>query len=232
MDEWLRKGLGLIELLIAMTAASILILILYHIDLISVKVHTEMRDEWYCMQSLRVAALQLNEDLGQAACLLPQDLKIAVDNGELFIAGVPVTSQHGGLGPSSIIPPPYFSLIVSTHGNSIELDSIDVDGDGKADYWADLGLITDNGPCLISHGYSRGNLFIPVTTSHTIEPGKRAIPAIHYALKADGLYRNDQLLAESIVSFEPKLASNELNIILKARYHGKEKELIVPYALQ
>jgi prepilin-type N-terminal cleavage/methylation domain-containing protein len=227
----MEKGLSLVELMIAMTAASLLILILYNMDFLAIRVHTDMSDEWYCMQSLRTTALQLNDDLAQAAFLLPQDLKLAVDNRELFIAGVPITSEHKALSPSSTAPPPYYSLIISASGSGIVLDTVDINGDGKADYWADLGIITDSGPCLISHEYSRGNIFIPVDTSAPIGPGKRAIPAIHYALKSDGLYRNNQLLAEAIVSFEPKLDSHELTIALRSRYHGKEKELLIPYTI-
>jgi prepilin-type N-terminal cleavage/methylation domain-containing protein len=227
----MEKGLSLVELLIAMAAASILVLILYHTELLSVKTHSEMRDEWYCMQSLRSTALQLNEDLMQAACLLPQDLKIAVSGKELFIAGLPVTSLHRGLRPSSTTPPPYYSLIVSSSADGLVLDAVDIDSDGTADFWADLGMITDSGPCLISHRYSRGACSVPVNTSCTITPGSRAVPAVHYALKADGLYRNNQLLAEAIVSFEPQLSSPELTINLRARYHDKEKELSVPYTI-
>lgn len=228
----MEKGLSLVELLIAMTAASLLVLILYHLGTLSAVIHTEMRDEWYCMQSLRKAALQLNDDLMQCACLLPRNLKIALDGKELFIAGLPVTSQHPGIQPSPKDPPPYYALVFSSMQRSVILDTIDIDGDGRPDFWADLGMITESGPCVISHGYSRGNTLVPVILSHSITAGNKAIPAIHYELKTDGLYRNNQLLAEAIVYFEPRFQADELTIVMRARYHGTEKKLSVPYSME
>ncbi len=228
----MKKGLSLVELLIAMTAASLLVLILYHLGTLSNTIHTEMRDEWYCMQSLRTTALQLNDDLIQCACLLPQDLKIALEGKELFIAGLGVTSQHPGLSPSPVSPPPYYSLVVSSAAQGIVLDTADIDGDGRADFWADLGIITQSGPCVISHRYSRGNLLMPVISTHAITIGNRVIPAIHYELKTDGLYRNNQLLAEAIVYFEPKFQAHELIIMMRSRYHDTERELSIPYPME
>jgi prepilin-type N-terminal cleavage/methylation domain-containing protein len=231
MGGGMKTGLSLVELLIAMAAASLLMLVLYHLQILSNAIHIEMKDEWYCMQSLRGAAVQLNDDLTQCACLLPQDLKVALDGSELFIAGVPVTSQHPGIRPSPSIPPPYYSIVVSSTTHDLVLDAIDIDGDSRADFWADLGMITEAGPCLISHEYSRGNPTVTMVSSHAIAPGNRVVPAIHYELKADGLYRNSQLLAEAIVHFEPRLGSGELVVVMRARHHGTEKELSIPYPL-
>jgi hypothetical protein len=68
--------------------------------------------------------------------------------------------------------------------------------------------------------------------SHSITAGNKAIPAIHYELKTDGLYRNNQLLAEAIVYFEPRFQADELTIVMRARYHGTEKKLSVPYSME
>jgi prepilin-type N-terminal cleavage/methylation domain-containing protein len=223
----MNNGFSLVELLIAMTAASLLILALYHLDLLTVKVHTEMKDEWYCMQSLQGAVFQLNEDLTQAGCLLPRDLMFAVEDNDLFIAGIPVTSLQPGIQPSKSVPPPYYSLVVSTRPGIAVLDTIDVDENGKEDFWADLGMLSDRGPGVISHNYVRGNLTIPIITTHILETGNRIIPAIHYTLKQDGLYRDGQLLAEAISFFEPRLSPQELTIFMRSRYHGKEKELLL-----
>jgi len=228
----MKQGISLVELMIAMTAASLLVLAVYHLSRVSSAIHTETRDAWFCMQSIRNASIQLNDDLTQCACLLPQDLKVAVRDRDLFIAGLPATSNHRGIQPSSRVPPPYYALIVSAQGHSMVLDTVDIDSDGTADFWADLGIITEGGPCTISHGYSRGGLVVPVIAPPPAVPGGMVIPAVHYELKSDGLYRNNQLLAEAIHSFEPRLVKNELVVMMRARYHGTEKELSIPYPLQ
>jgi len=225
-----RKGFSLVELMVAMTAASLLILALYRMDLLVVKVHTEMKDEWYCMQSLQAAAFQLNEDLTQAGCLLPTDLLFAADGNDLFIAGIPVTSLNPGVQPSPTSPPPYYSLVISLRPGTVTVDTVDIDGNGKEDFWADLGMISDRGPGIISHDYTRGSLTIPISAARILQPGIRMVPAIHYTLKPDGLYRNGQLLAEAVSYFEPKLEPHELTILLRSRYHGKEKELLLPHS--
>jgi len=225
-----EKGFSLVELLVAMAAASLLILALYRMDLLVVKVHTEMKDEWYCMQSLQAAAFQLNEDLAQAGCLTPPDLLLAVENKDLFIAGIPMISLNPGVQLSLTAPPPYYSMVVSFRPGIATVDTVDIDGNGKEDFWADLGMISDQGPGIITHGYVRGSLSIPLGAALALEAGSRMVPAIHYTLKPDGLYRNGQLLAEAVSCFEPKLAPHELTILLRSRYHGKEKELLLPHA--
>jgi prepilin-type N-terminal cleavage/methylation domain-containing protein len=225
-----EEGFSLVELLVAMTAASLLILALYRLDLLTVKVHTEVKDEWYCMQSLRAAAFQLNDDLIQAGCLLPRDLLFAVENNDLFIAGIPVTSLNPGVQPSLSAPLPYYAMVVSARPGTATVDTVDIDGNGKEDFWADLGMITDRGPGIISHNYARGSLTISVTTLQALQAGTRMIPAIHYTLKQDGLHRNGQLLAEAVFCFEPKLGPHELTILLRSRHHGKEKELLLSHS--
>lgn len=225
-----EKGFSLVELLVAMAAASLLILALYRIDLLAVKVHAEMKDERYCMQSLQAAAFRLNEDLAQAGCLTPPDLLFAVDNKDLFIAGIPVTSLNPGVQLSLTTSPPYYAMVVSLGPGIATVDTVDIDGNGKEDFWAGLGMISDRGPGIVSHDYVRGGLSIPLSAARTLQTGIRLVPAIHYTLKPDGLYRNGQLLAEAVSCFEPRLAPHELIILLRSRYHGKEKELVLPHA--
>ncbi len=62
--------------------------------------------------------------------------------------------------------------------------------------------------------------------------GERAVPAVHYEVKEDGLYRNNQLLAEAIRSFESSMNDNDVTVVLKACSHGKEKILSYTYRLQ
>ncbi|HXK45976.1 MAG TPA: prepilin-type N-terminal cleavage/methylation domain-containing protein [Deltaproteobacteria bacterium] len=225
------KGMSLVELLIALACSSILVLALYHFNRISAASHHGMRCTWYCMQSLRTATLQLNSDLAQGACLLPQDIKIRVEGNQLFISGIPVTSQHPGVSVSSHAPPPYYSLVISSDARGLILDTTDIDGDGRPDFWADLGMITDTSPCVISHSYARGDSRVAILTDMIPVQGDRAVPAIHYELKPDGLYRNNQLLAEAVILFQPRISGHTLTISMRARYHETTKDMSLSYPI-
>lgn len=227
-----HRGMSLVELVVALACSSLLALALYHVHQVSSATHSGMRVAWYCMQSLRQAALQLNTDLTQKACLLPQDLGLRVEGAHLYIAGIPVTSQHPGIRVSPHAPPPYYSLVTSSDARGIVVDTTDIDGDTRPDFWADLGLITDSSPCIISHAYTRGSTAISVVTSRRPSSGDRAVPAIHYELRDDGLYRNGQLLAEAIVLFEPRVSGRELTIHMRSRYHGTEKTMSLSYPIE
>ena len=228
----MEKGVGLVELLIALACSSILFLGLYQFYQVSSLTHKETREAWYCMQSLRQASIRLNADLVQCALLLPQDLKIAVEAGGLFVAGVPVTTENPGISISSTNPAPYYALINSSVQGRALLDTVDIDNDGHADFWSGLGILTESGPCVVSQNYSRGNKSIPVTCAIMPVQGDRAVPAVHYELKGDGLYRNNQLLAEAVVLFRPTFSGNDLTIHMRSRYHGTEKELSLSYPSQ
>ncbi len=230
----MEKGVGLVELLIGLACSSILFLALYQFYQVSAVTHQEMREAWYCMQSLRQASIQLNADLVQCALLLPQDLKIAVQGSELFIAGVPDTSENPGISISLTNPAPYYALINSSVQGVAILDTVDIDNDSHADFWAGLGILSESGPCVVGHNYSRGlaNKSIPLTCAIMPVQGNRAVPAIHYELKGDGLYRNNQLLAEAVVLFHPTISGNDLTIHMRSRYHGTEKELSLSTPIQ
>ncbi|MCU0575913.1 MAG: prepilin-type N-terminal cleavage/methylation domain-containing protein [Desulfobacterota bacterium] len=225
------RGMSLVELVIAMACSSLLALALYHFHRVTAVSHGEMRDAWYCMQSLRQATLQLNSDLVQGACLLPQEFKVRAEGSHLFIAGIPVTSQHPGISLSPHIPPPYYSLVVSSEARGASVDTTDIDGDARPDFWADLGMITDSSFCVISHAYVRGNTNLTVAAGRMPLPGDRAVPAIHYELKGDGLYRNSQLLAEAVVHFDPQIKGQELTLQMRSRYHETVKDISLSYPL-
>ncbi len=219
------RGMSLVELIIALACSSMLVLALYNFHQVSATSHREMRDAWHCMQSLRMASLQLNSDLAQRACLMPLDLGGRAEGSHLYIAGIPVTSQHPGISASTHAPVPYYSLVISSNAHGVVLDTTDIDNDTRPDFWADLGMITDSGPCIISHGYTRGNTSMAVATSLLPTPGDRAVPATHYELKSDGLYRNNQLLAEAVVIFEPRISGHEITIHMRSRYHETVKDI-------
>ena len=230
----MERGMGMVELLIALACSSILFLALYQFYQVSAVTHKEMREAWYCMQSIRQASIQLNADLVQCALLLPQDLKVAIEGSQLFIAGVPVTSENPGISISLTNPAPYYALINSSAERVAILDTVDIDNDGRADFWADLGIITENGPCVVSHNYSRGldKKTLPLTCAIMPVQGSRAVPAIHYELKGDGLYRNNQLLAEAVVLFHPTISGNDLTIRMRSRYHETEREISLSSPIQ
>jgi hypothetical protein len=230
----MEKGVGLVELLIALACSSILFLALYQFFQVSSVTHKEMKASWYCMQSLRQASIQLNADLVQCALLLPQDLKIAVKGSELFIAGVPVTSENPGISISLTNPAPYYALINSSVQGGATLDTVDIDNDGHPDFWAGLGILTESGPCVVGPRYSRDlkNKSLPLTCAMMPLQGNRAIPAIHYELKGDGLYRNNELLAEAVVIFNPMISGNDLTIRMRSQYHGTQKELSLSTPIQ
>ncbi len=226
------KGVSLVELMISLTISTIIILAVYSMYSLFSKGYLDSRDHWYCMQSLRNALIQIDSDLKQCAFLLPQDLKIAPREGSLFIAGAPVTSSYPGLNVHGKYPPPYYSVIQSSTDSGITLDTIDVDYNNTADYRADLGIITDSGPYVISHGYSEGNMLVSLTTPPTVKAGDRSVPSVHYELKKDGLYRNAQLLAEAITAFDSTVTGKTVTILLTARHNGEEKSTSYRYELR
>ena len=228
----MNKGLSLVELLVSMTITSVLVLALFSMNLLCAGTYTDVRDSWYCMQSLRNALLLLDRDLTQCACLMPQDLKVALAGNQLFIAGIPVTSTHSGLSLSNKYAPPLYSVVRSTSDRSLVVDTIDIDADSVSDYWADLGIITDSGPYVIAHTYSRGNTMVPITTEAATSTGDRIVPAIHYELRSDGLYRNAQLIAEAIRGFDMTMEEDLLTIRLQAGYNHVQKQISYPVVIR
>jgi hypothetical protein len=183
------------------------------------------------MQSIRCSVIQIDADLKQCACLLPQDLKVACTKGSLFISGACITSGYSGLELHRKSPPPYFSVIRAVSGSGMTLDAVDIDGNGTPDYRAGLGVITDSGPSVISNGYSRGSLTVTLSKPLSAKAGMRVVPSVHYELRGDGLYRNSQLLAESIRAFEARVSGCEVVIDLTASHNNQEKRLSYAYRI-
>lgn len=225
------RGYSLVELLVALACSSLVMLVLFQWYQVSASTRRDMRESWYCMQSLRTAAVQLNRDMVQSAFLLPQDLRCAISERHLFLSGVPTTSSHSGLRVSPVIAPPYYAVTLAGAPRSLQIDSMDIDEDGRADFWADLGIITDRGPSVIGHAYVRGAPVIPLSWPVTVLPGDRVVPAVHYELKHDGLYRNDQLLAEAISTFSPEVTGSVLKISMRAQFHGTCKDLSMSFTI-
>ncbi|MFY9398847.1 MAG: hypothetical protein WAR22_10850, partial [Desulfomonilia bacterium] len=129
------------------------------------------------------------------------------------------------------VPPPYYSIIQNASGRSLTLDTVDIDQDGLDDYWANLGVLTESGPYTISGGYSRGNKVLALTSPARSAAGERAVPSVNYTVKEDGLYRNNQLIAEAVCSLEATVTPGEVTVTLKACCHGKETTLSYTHPL-
>lgn len=228
----MERGLSLVELLVSLTISTILILAIYSVYSLVTKGYIDSRDSWYCMQSLRSSLIQIDSDLKQCAYLLPQDLKVACKKNSLFISGAPVSSSYSGLSLHSKISPPYFSVIRSSDTRNIELDTIDIDQNNTPDYCANLGIITDSGPYVISNGFKQKSAVIPLTSHPNVKKGDRSVPSVHYELKNDGLYRNAQLLAEGVRAFDAKVNGKSLILELKACHNGEAKSLSYTYELK
>lgn len=220
-----EKGMSLVELMVALACASLVTIGLYHLYLVSSTFYKAARDTWSCMQSLRAASLELHTDLAQAACLMPRSLAFRVTSNGLFIAGIPVTSQHPGIQVHPVKAPPYYAVIAETGGAALTLDTVDIDSDGRPDFWAFLGVITDTSAGVVSGSYRRGSLRVPIGHPADVRAGERIVPAVHYELKPDGLYRNSQLLAEAITRFEPRTLGGDLSIFLEAASHEVSKHV-------
>jgi hypothetical protein len=221
----MKDGLSLVELMVALACSSLVMLGAYRMYIVSTSCNRDMHDAWCCMQSLRVAAFELHRDLMQRACLMPQDMEVRVKEGELFVAGIPSTSQHDGIQVSRRAAPPYYAVITASEDASVTVDTADIDLDGRADFWASLGVITDECACVIRGDYQRGRTRIPLRAAAAPLPGERIVPAVHYELRTDGLYRNGQIASEAVTSFEPRIDGAVLKISMEARSHDTVKEM-------
>ncbi len=221
----MRSGLSLIELMIALLCASLLMMSMYALSRAVQQTYRDSRSDWYCQQALRTAYLQLDLDLQQLGYLLPRELWIAVNEGGLFIGGLPRTSQHDGLQLETCTSLPCFALIREVYEGGLLLDQVSIDGDSRPDFWAGLGIITRGGAARIQGNYSRGNLLVAYSGTLSVQPADRVVPAIHYQLRSQGLYRNAQLLAENITVFEVQHIDDELKIRLEAESDDKRRAL-------
>jgi hypothetical protein len=61
--------------------------------------------------------------------------------------------------------------------------------------------------------------------------GDRVIPAIHYDIRGDGLYRNGQLLAEGIDVFHASVEGVTLTVYLRVTSHGTTREIHYAYPI-
>jgi prepilin-type N-terminal cleavage/methylation domain-containing protein len=226
----MSKGMTLIEFVIVLLLGSLIMLSVSSVYIAVAWAYGSHRSDWVCMQSLRTAMLMLDRDIEECSYLLPHDLKVVYSGNKLFVAGLPLAADHKGLKINSSYAPPYYSIVSSENRNSIVLDTLDIDTDGKPDYIAGHGIISDSGAYEIINSYSRGHSPIPLKEG-TPEPGDRTVPAVLYQVSGDGLYRNNQLVSENITGFSVKLTGSELNIIMRAKRNETAKEISFNYCL-
>ena len=226
----MSKGMTLIEFVIVLLLGSLIMISVSSVYIAVAWAYGSQRSDWMCMQSLRTAMLMLDRDIEECAYLLPHDLKVVCYRDKLFIAGLPPTVDHKGLTINSLYAPPYFSIVSSKYGDSIALDTMDIDTDGEPDYIAGHGIISDSGAYEIMNYYSRGNSPIPLK-GETPKAGDRTVPAILYQVIGDSLYRNNQLVSENITGFSTKRSGSELNITMRATRNETTKEISYNYSL-
>ena len=226
----MSKGMTLIEFMIGLLLGSLIMLSVSSIYIAVGSAYGSQRSDWLCMQSLRTAMLMINRDIEECAYLLPQDLKVSCSSNRLFIAGLPATTDHDGLRVNSLYTPPYYSVVSSEYGDSIVMDTLDIDADNKPDYRAGYGIISDSGAFEIMQYYSKGNVTVPLKGG-VPQAGDRTVPAVVYQMKEDGLYRNGQLVSENITSFSAVKSGSELNIKMRATRNETIKEISYNYNL-
>jgi prepilin-type N-terminal cleavage/methylation domain-containing protein len=226
----MSRGMTLIEFIIVLLLGSLIMLSVSSVYVAVAWAYGSQRSDWMCMQSLRTAMHMLDRDIEECAFLLPHDLKIVCGSNKLFIAGLSETEDHKGLTINSLFAPPYYSTVSSKNRDSIVLDTMDIDTDGKPDYIAGQGIISDSGAYEIMNNYSRGSSPIPLKGGSP-KTGDRTVPAVLYQITGDGLYRNNQLVSENITDFTVKRSGSELTIIMRARRNETAKEISYNYSL-
>jgi prepilin-type N-terminal cleavage/methylation domain-containing protein len=226
----MSRGMTLIEFLIVLLLGSLVMLLVSSLYITVAWAYGSQRSDWVCMQSLRTAMQMLDRDIEECAYLLPGDLKVFCGSNKLFVAGLSETDDHKGLTINSLYAPPYYSIVSSKNGDSIILDTMDIDTDGKPDFIAGQGIISDSGAYEITNNYSRGSSPIPLKGGSP-KTGDRTVPAVLYQITGEGLYRNNQLVSENITGFSVKLTGSELNIIMRARRNETAKEISYKYNL-
>ncbi len=226
----MSRGMTLIEFIIVLLLGSLIMLSVSSVYVAVAWAYGSHRSDWICMQSLRTAMLILDRDIEECSYLLPRDMKVVCSGNKLFVAGLPLAMDHKGLKINSSYAPPYYSTVSSKNRNSIILDTMDIDIDGKPDYIAGHGIISDSGAFEIMNNYSRGNTPIPLKEGAP-KAGDRTVPAVLYQVAGDGLYRNNQLVSENITGLSAKLTGSELNIIMRAERNETAKEISFNYSL-
>lgn len=225
------RGWSLIELILALGTASLLLVLAGGMHTLTAGTYTELRNKWYCLQSLRNSLVHISRDMNACGYLLPRDLRVTTNGNDLFVAGVPVTSAHSGLHVPTHLPPPCSALVQSLSPTGLVLDTTDIDDNGTPDLWAGLGIITDSGTGVISSTYHRGNPNLRLKTPLPCAPGDRLVPAVHYTCTTEGLKRNGILIAEAITSFIPRFSAQTLTIHLEATRHDQLVKLHTAFTL-
>jgi len=226
----MSKGMTLIEFIIVLLLGSLILLSVSSLYIAMAWAYGSQRSDWICMQSLRTAMHILDRDIEECAYLLPRDLKVVFSGDKLFVAGLTATNDNKGLSINSSYAPPYYSTVSSVNKDSIVLDTLDIDTDGKPDYIAGQGIISDSGAYEIMNNYSRGNTPIPLKGG-TPKAGDRTVPAVLYQVTGEGLYRNNQLISENITGLSVEHSGSEIKIIMRARSNETAKEISFNYSL-
>jgi len=212
----MSKAFTLVELVVSLALASLLLLLgLSGVGLLR-NSYGYNRAAWSSLQTIRLGELMLERDLRNLGYLLPRDLPVRCWSSHLLLAGVPVTSRHPGLRLGAL-PPPYYAVVRTMNGRRLELDSLDLDGDGRIDFVAGQGLIGDSGAGLIERVESAAAvLWLAEAVEGALKPDDRVVPAVHYEQRGSTLWRDGQLALDNLEAFGALLAGDSLRLSLAA----------------
>lgn len=219
------KAYTLVELMLALAVSCVLLLILGSGCGLIRQSCQNSRSGWCALQSLRQAEVLLDNDFRQLGGLLPADLHVQTWADHLLLPGVAITSRHPGLSLGSQ-PPPYYALARSVNGRCLELDTLDIDVDGRVDFIAGQGLIGES--CLgVIDKVDAAAKTVWLTETPRGEPdvGQRIVPAVCYERRGMELWRNGQLVVENLTGFETESSADALRISLASGSGGSQRRV-------
>jgi len=227
----MSRAYTLVELMLALAVSCVLLLILGSGCGLIRQTCQSSRSGWSALQSLRQAEVLLGNDLRQLGGLMPAELHAQTWADHLLLPGVAITSRHPGLSLGSL-PPPYYALAGSINGRCLELDTLDIDADGRADFIAGQGLIGETCAGVIDKVDAAAKAVWLIETPRG-EPavGQRIVPAVIYERRGMELWRNGQLVVENLSGFETESSADALRISLTAGSGGSQRRIELAYPL-
>ncbi|OPZ60917.1 MAG: hypothetical protein BWY87_00169 [Deltaproteobacteria bacterium ADurb.Bin510] len=212
----MSKAFTLAELVVSLALGSLLLLAGLSGFRLLQGSYGHNRATWSSLQTIRLGEIMLDRDLRNLGYLLPRDLPARCWARHLLLAGVPVTSRHPGLS-LGLQTPPYYAVVRSVNGRRLELDTLDLDGDGRIDFVAGQGLIGDSGAGLIERVETGAAvLWLAEVSNGSLVPDDRVVPAVHYEQRGTALWRDGQLALDGLAAFGAELEGGSLQVSLTA----------------
>lgn len=226
----MTKAYTLVELVLTLAVSCTLLLILWSGSALIKQSCQNSRVGWSALQSLRQAEVLLDADLGQMSGLLPGELHAMGWGDHLLLPGVAITSRHPGLRLGSQ-PPPYYALVRRINDRSLELDTLDIDADGRVDFIAGQGLVGESCGGLIDRvDESTKTIWLADVPRGELATGQRIVPAVSYERRGVELWRNGQLAVENLNGFDVVISDAALRIDLASGsgLHARRADFACP----